>query len=82
VHLLRKVEGDEEASRAFLASSADTSSCAGVGSNNTTAHAGADGGSLSSTVAGYMATVSSQDPSAAHKALAAQALSILQRLER
>jgi hypothetical protein len=40
----------------------------------------ADGGSLAAAVAACLATVSAQDPSMAHKALAGQAAAVLQRV--
>lgn len=80
VQLLQKFEGDAEASRAFLSADADSSNISGVGGGSAATSAGAGSSSLSSTVARCMATVTSQDPSAAHTALAGQATAVLQRL--
>lgn len=80
VQLLQTFEGDAEASRAFLSADADASSISGVGSESAATGGGAGSSSLSSIVARCMATVASQDPSAAHTALAGRATAVLQRL--
>ncbi|WIA23756.1 hypothetical protein OEZ85_000433 [Tetradesmus obliquus] len=78
VQLLQTFEGDAEASRAFLSADGDASSISSAGGES--AATGAGSSSLSSTVACCMATVASQDPSAAHTALAGRATAVLQRL--
>jgi hypothetical protein len=76
VQLLQVAAADGEAVRAFRQSSGDGKS----GSAGSTL-AATESSSLSATVSSCMMDVSSQDPAAAHKALASKALNILQRFD-
>jgi hypothetical protein len=76
VQLLQVAAADEEAVRAFQLNKSDCKSASPAITSVTNVS-----NNLSSIVSSCMVAVSNQDPSAAHKALAGQALSILQRFD-